>query len=55
MQVRMWPLQNNSCCDVDVTPNRAFDTDTQLHWVARRADDRTPRGPMQLRAGQLRR
>jgi hypothetical protein len=35
--------------------NRSFDTDTQRHCAAKRAGERTPRGAMPLRAGQLRR
>jgi len=38
-----------------MTYNRSFDTDTQWHCAARRAGERTPRGAMPLRAGQLRR
>jgi len=33
--------------------NRSFDTDTQRHCAASRAGERTPRGAMPLRAGQL--
>jgi hypothetical protein len=40
---------------VRMPPNRSFDTDTQRHCAARRAGEHTPRGPMPLRAGQLRR
>lgn len=35
--------------------NGAFDADTQRHCPPRRAGERTPRGAMPLRAGQLRR
>src|SRR3954468_6437175 len=35
--------------------NRSFDTDMQRHCAARRAGERTPRGAMPLRTGQLRR
>jgi hypothetical protein len=35
--------------------NRSFDSDTQRHCAAKRAGERTPRGAMPLRAGQLRR
>jgi hypothetical protein len=35
--------------------NRSFDADTQRHCAARRAGERTPRGAMPLRAGQLQR
>lgn len=35
--------------------NRSFDTDTHRHCAAKRAGERTPRGAMPVRAGQLRR
>ncbi len=35
--------------------NKSFDADTQLHCAAKRAGEHTPRGAMQLRAGQLQR
>jgi hypothetical protein len=38
-----------------VRSNRSFDADTQRHCAAKHAGERTPRGAMPLRAGQLRR
>jgi hypothetical protein len=38
-----------------LTANWSFDTDTQRHCAAKRAGERTPRGAMPLRAGQLQR
>lgn len=35
--------------------NRSFDADTLLQGAASRADERTSRGALQQRAGQLRR
>jgi hypothetical protein len=35
--------------------NRSFDADTQRHWAARRAGERTRRGAMSLPVGQLQR
>ena len=40
---------------VGAWPNRSFDTDTQWHSAAKRVGERTPRGAMPLRAGQLQR
>lgn len=36
-------------------PNMSLVPDTQRHCITRRAGERTPRGAMPLRAGQLRR
>jgi hypothetical protein len=38
-----------------MSSNKSFDTDTQRHYAAKRAGERTHRGAMPLRAGQLQR